>query len=154
MRTQVAIIGSGPSGLLLEQLLAKQGIDNDNPERVSAEHVLGRIRAGILEQEFVDLVHEAGVGDRMDREGELHDSVQISVIGVVTHIDLKSLTGGKCVICYGQTEITRDLMEAREKSGLPTYYEANDVERPDVKHDRSFVTFENNGKTYRLARGS
>ncbi|TXS90309.1 4-hydroxybenzoate 3-monooxygenase [Parahaliea maris] len=150
LKTQVAIIGAGPSGLLLGQLLAKQGIETVILERVSGEYVLSRIRAGILEQGFVDLVREAGVSERMDREGEVHDGFEIAVNGERTHIDLKTLTGGKTVLCYGQTEITRDLMEARENAGLPTWYETSDVVLHDVKTDQPWVTFTHNEVAYRL----
>ncbi|MBR9910126.1 MAG: 4-hydroxybenzoate 3-monooxygenase [Gammaproteobacteria bacterium] len=148
--TQVAIIGAGPSGLLLGQLLSKQGISNIILERVTGEYVLGRIRAGILEQGFVDLVHEAGVGERMQREGEVHDGFEIAVYGQRTHIDLKTLAGGKTVMCYGQTEITRDLMEARQQAGLQTYYQSSDVALCDVKSDKPYVTFQHQGESYRL----
>lgn len=148
--TQVAIIGAGPSGLLLGQLLAKQGIDAVILERASGDYVLGRIRAGILEQGFVDLVREAGVAERMDREGEVHDGFEIAVDGERTHIDLKTLTGGKTVLCYGQTEITRDLMSARGEAGLPTYYEASDVALHEVSSERPWVTFTRDGVDYRL----
>ena len=93
--TQVAIIGAGPAGLLLGQLLAKQGIDNVILERVTGQYVLGRIRAGILEQGFADLVREAGVAERMDKQGYIHEGFHISNYGQLTHIDLKGLTGGK-----------------------------------------------------------
>lgn len=150
LKTQVAIIGAGPSGLLLGQLLAKQGIEAVILERVSGDYVLGRIRAGILEQGFVDLVREAGVGERMDTEGEVHDGFEIAVDGESTHIDLKGLTGGKTVLCYGQTEITRDLMEARSAAGLTTWYEAADVELHDVRSDQPWVTFTHENVQYRL----
>ncbi len=150
IKTQVAIIGAGPSGLLLGQLLAKQGISNIILERVTGDYVLGRIRAGILEQGFVDLVREAGVADRMDAEGEVHDGFEIAVNGVSTHIDLKGLTGGKTVLCYGQTEITQDLMDAREQADLQTYYEAGDVVLNDVKSESPHVTFQYHGEDYRL----
>jgi p-hydroxybenzoate 3-monooxygenase len=150
IETQVAIIGAGPSGLLLGQLLDKQGINNIILERVSGDYVLGRIRAGILEQGFADLVREAGVATRMDEEGEVHDGVEIAVNGKSTHIDLKGLTGGNVVVCYGQTEITKDLMDARAAKGLQTYYEAADVQPHDVKSDSPYVTFEHGGESYRL----
>src|SRR5690554_6467832 len=127
IQTQVAIIGAGPSGLLLGQLLAKQGIDNIILERVTGDYVLGRIRAGILEQGFADLVREAGVAERMDREGLVHEGVYISVNDRLVEINLKELTGGSVVVCYGQVEITRDMMEARAAAGLQTYYEAGNV---------------------------
>jgi len=132
INTQVAIVGAGPSGLLLGQLLSKKGISNVILERVTGDYVLGRIRAGILEQGFADLVREAGVHERMDAEGEVHEGVEIAADGERFHIDLKGLTGGDVVICYGQTEITRDLMEARATAGLETYYEASSVELNDI----------------------
>ncbi|WP_286241062.1 4-hydroxybenzoate 3-monooxygenase [Neptuniibacter halophilus] len=150
MKTQVAIIGAGPSGLLLGQLLAKQGIDNIILERVTGDYVLGRIRAGILEQGFADLVREAGVAERMDAEGEVHDGFDIASEGKRVRIDLKGLTGGKTVVCYGQVEITQDLMLAREAAGLQTFYEANDVQPQDVKTDAPSLTFEYQGESYRL----
>jgi p-hydroxybenzoate 3-monooxygenase len=140
-RTQVAIIGAGPSGLLLGQLLHRAGIDNVIVERQSAAYVLGRIRAGVLEQTTVDLLDEAGVGARMHREGLVHGGYELCFGGVRHRIDLHGLTGGKQVMVYGQTEVTRDLMEARQAAGLPTVYEAQEVavqgfdgERPSVRY--------------------
>lgn len=150
LKTHVAIIGAGPSGLLLGQLLAKQGIQNIILERVTGDYVLGRIRAGILEQGFVDLVREAGVAERMDKEGEVHHGFDFSIDGKLTHIDLMGLTGGKSVLCYGQTEITKDLMDARAQADLQTYYEASEVTPQDVKSDSPFITFTYQGEDYRL----
>lgn len=150
LKTQVAIIGAGPSGLLLGQLLAKQGIENIILERVSGDYVLGRIRAGILEQGFVDLVREAGVSERMDLEGEVHEGFAIAVNGKCTHIDLKQLTGGKVVVCYGQVEITKDLMDARAAAGLVTYYEALKVQVLNVKSEQASLSFEYQGELYEL----
>jgi p-hydroxybenzoate 3-monooxygenase len=126
MKTQVAIVGAGPSGLLLGQLLAKSGIANIVIEQRSADYVLGRIRAGVLEQTTVDLLREAGVAARMDTEGLPHDGVELCFGGQRHRIDLHGLTG-KRVMVYGQTEVTRDLMAARSAAGLPTVYEADDV---------------------------
>jgi p-hydroxybenzoate 3-monooxygenase len=126
-RTQVAIIGAGPSGLLLAQLLHKAGIDNVIVERQSADYVLGRIRAGVLEQTTVDLLDQAGVGDRMHREGLVHHGVELSFDGTRHRIDFHTLTGGKHVTVYGQTEVTHDLMDARTAEGRATVYEAKDV---------------------------
>jgi p-hydroxybenzoate 3-monooxygenase len=126
MRTQVAIIGAGPSGLLLGQLLAKAGIANVIVERHSGEYVLGRIRAGVLEQVCVDLMDECGVGERMHREGLVHQGIELLFKGARHRIDFPSLTGGKSVMVYGQTEVTRDLMAARSSAGLPTIYEVGD----------------------------
>ena len=148
--TQVAIIGAGPAGLLLGQLLGKQGISNIILERATGDYVLGRIRAGILEQGFADLVREAGVAERMDAEGEIHEGVEIASDGERFHIDLKGLTGGDVVICYGQTEITRDLMDARAEAGLKTYYEATDVALHNVADERPSVTFGYQGEQYTL----
>jgi p-hydroxybenzoate 3-monooxygenase len=110
MRTQVAIIGAGPAGLLLGQLLYKHGIDNIILERHTPEYVLGRVRAGLIEQGTVKLLTDAGVGERMHHEGLVHDGTQICVDGVRHRIDFKELNG-KIVTVYGQTEITRDLMD-------------------------------------------
>jgi p-hydroxybenzoate 3-monooxygenase len=126
MKTQVAIVGAGPSGLLLGQLLAKSGITNVVIEQRSGDYVLGRIRAGVLEQTTVDLLREAGVASRMDAEGLPHDGVELCFAGQRHRIDLHGLTG-KRVMVYGQTEVTRDLMAARSAAGLPTVYEADEV---------------------------
>lgn len=150
MKTQVAIIGAGPSGLLLGQLLAKQGIDNVILERVTGEYVLGRIRAGVLEQGFVNLVREAGVSERMDREGEVHEGVEISIGDRRERIDFVKHTGGDTVVVYGQTEITKDLMAARSAAGLTTIYEAENVALHDVKSDKPYVTFTKQGENQKL----
>jgi p-hydroxybenzoate 3-monooxygenase len=144
MRTQVAIIGAGPSGLLLGQLLQRHGIDNVILERQTPAYVLERIRAGIVEQGTVDLLNEAGVGARMQREGLVHDGTQICVEGVRHRIDFKALTG-KAVTVYGQTEITRDLMEARATAGAPSIYEAHDVSLHDFSGNRPRVTYRHDG---------
>ncbi len=149
--TQVAIIGAGPSGLLLGQLLAKAGISNVIVERVSADYVRARIRAGILEQGFVDLVREAGVAERLDREGEIHHGVDFAVDGERFHIDLHGLTGGQTVTCYGQTEITQDLMAARDSAGLTTFYEASDVALYDLESEHPRVRFTGNGIAYEIS---
>lgn len=152
LETQVAIIGAGPSGLLLGQLLSKQGIKNIILERVSGEYVLGRIRAGILEQGFVNLVREAGVADRLDAQGEVHEGIEISVNGRRHRIDLKQLTGGDVVVCYGQVDITRDLMEARVAAGLESYYEVSNVVLNNVKSSTSpSVKFEQNDQEFEIS---
>ncbi|NYS62101.1 4-hydroxybenzoate 3-monooxygenase [Vreelandella salicampi] len=150
MKTQVAIIGAGPSGLLLGQLLTRQGIDNVILERKSGEYVLSRIRAGVLEQGMVDLLREAGVDQRMDEEGEVHDGVELAVENRRVRVDLAGLTGGKTVMVYGQTEVTRDLMEARDAIGATTIYETDNVQPHDLKSDHPYVTFEKDGETHRL----
>jgi p-hydroxybenzoate 3-monooxygenase len=150
IKTKVAIIGAGPAGLLLGQLLAKQGIDNIIIERVSADYVMGRIRAGILEQGLVDLLHEADVNQRMDEEGHVHDGFAISYYGTPYRIDLNELTKGKTVMCYGQTEVTRDLMAARAEKGLTTYYTSTNVVLHNIESAQPSVTFEQDGVTYQL----
>ena len=145
MRTQVAIIGAGPSGLLLGQLLSKNGIDNVILEDRSAEYVLGRIRAGVIEQGTADLLDEAGVGARMHAEGLVHDGAQICFGGKRHRIDVRELTG-KTVTDYGQTEITRDLMEARSTSGAASLYEAHDVSLHDFGSKRTRVRYVKEGK--------
>lgn len=150
MKTQVVIIGAGPSGLLLGQLLQKAGIQNVIVERQSPEYVLGRIRAGVLEQGMVDLLREAGVGDRMDKEGLVHEGFELAFDGRCEHIDLKGLTDGKTVMVYGQTEVTRDLMEARQSSQGISYYNASAVNPQGLETDSPYVTFEHEGKQVRI----
>ena len=150
MRTQVAIIGAGPSGLLLGQLLHNAGIDNVIIERQTGEYVLGRIRAGVLEQGMVDLLRQAGVSQRMDAEGLVHTGFELALDDRQVHIDLKGLTGGKTVMVYGQTEVTRDLMDAREAVGAQTLYSASNVQPHDMKTDTPYVTFDKEGESWRL----
>lgn len=150
MKTQVAIIGAGPSGLLLGQLLHKQGIDNVVIERQSAEYVLGRIRAGVLEQGMVDLMREAGVSERMDAEGHVHEGFEIVMGERRERINLKELTGGDTVMVYGQTEVTRDLMEERQANGAPIIYEATNTQLHDLKTESPYVTFEKDGELCKL----
>ena len=150
-RTQVAIIGAGPSGLLLGQLLHKAGIDNVVLERQTGDYVLGRIRAGVLEQVTIDLMDEAGVGARMHREGLVHGGIEMLFGGVRHRIDMIRLTGGKNVMIYGQTELQRDLMDARAAAGLPTVWEAADVAVHDFDSARPRVTYSKDGVAHELA---
>jgi p-hydroxybenzoate 3-monooxygenase len=150
MRTKVAIIGAGPSGLLLGQLLTRAGIDNVILEARTPEYVLGRIRAGVLEQGAVDLLDEAGVGTRLHAEGLVHGGIEISWAGGRHRIDLNGLTGGKNVIVYGQTEVTKDLMDARAASGVQSIYEVEDVSVHDFDSARPSVRFRNAGKAHEL----
>ncbi|RYX94984.1 MAG: 4-hydroxybenzoate 3-monooxygenase [Comamonadaceae bacterium] len=150
MRTQVAIIGAGPSGLLLGQLLHKAGIDNIIIERQSGEYVLGRIRAGILEQVTVDLLDEAGVGRRLHAEGTVHHSIELVFRETRHAIDVHGLTGGKVVTAYGQTEMTHDLMDARQASGLPTVYEAANVSIHGFDGARPSVRYEKDGQSHEV----
>ena len=151
IRTQVAIIGAGPSGLLLGQLLHKAGIDAVIVERVSGDYVLGRIRAGVLEQVAVDLLDEAGVGKRMHHEGLVHGGFDLLYAGQRHRINMNALTGGKNVVVYGQTEVTHDLMDARAAAGLPTYYEASEVQVHDFDSTHPRVTFTHQGQAVELA---
>ena len=149
-RTQVAIVGAGPSGLLLGQLLHKAGIEAVIVERQSGEHVLSRIRAGILEQVCIDLMDEAGVGARMHREGLVHGGFELLYAGQRHRIDMNRLTGGKNVMVYGQTELTRDLMDARAAAGLSTVYEAEKVQVHDFDRPRPRVTYERGGQAHEI----
>ncbi len=146
MRTQVAIIGAGPSGLLLGQLLSRAGIDNVIIERRSADYVLGRIRAGVLEQGMVRLMEEAGADERLRRQGLVHRGFTMAYDGAEHRIDLSGLTGGKAVTVYGQTEVTQDLMDARQRSGGTTVYEADEVELHDFDGNSPRVTFVSGGR--------
>ncbi|EHD1638576.1 4-hydroxybenzoate 3-monooxygenase [Salmonella enterica] len=150
MRTQVAIIGAGPAGLLLGQLLHRAGIDNVIVERHSADYVLGRIRAGVLEQVTVDLLEQAGAAGRMNAEGMLHQGIDLLFSGRRHRIDLHDLTGGKNVMVYGQTEVTRDLMEARAAAGLTTIYEAQHARPLDFDGQNARVVYEKNGQAYEI----
>ncbi|MFU0839647.1 4-hydroxybenzoate 3-monooxygenase [Pseudomonas fragi] len=150
MRTQVAIIGAGPAGLLLGQLMHNAGIDNVILERQSGDYVLGRIRAGVLEQGMVDLLRQAGVSQRMDAEGLVHTGFELALDDRRVHIDLKGLTGGKTVMVYGQTEVTRDLMAAREAVGAHTLYSVSNVQPHGMKTDAPYVTFDKEGESVRL----
>ncbi len=148
MRTQVVIVGAGPSGLLLGQLLHKAGAEAIILERQSADYVLSRIRAGVLEQVTTDLLDEAGVGERMHREGLTHSGFEILNQGKRHRIDLKTLTGGQSVMVYGQTEVTRDLMQARSAANLPTVYGAQNVTLADFDSSKPRVTYEKDGQTH------
>ncbi|WP_066706274.1 4-hydroxybenzoate 3-monooxygenase [Curvibacter delicatus] len=150
MRTQVAIIGAGPSGLLLGQLLHKAGIDAVILERQTGDYVLGRIRAGVLEQVTIDLLDEAGVGQRMHQEGLVHGGFDMLFKGERHRIDMNKLTGGKNVMVYGQTEVTRDLMQARTAAGLTTIYEAANVAVHDFDSAKPRVTYEKDGQQHEI----
>jgi p-hydroxybenzoate 3-monooxygenase len=150
MRTQVAIIGAGPSGLLLGALLNKAGIDNIILERQSGEYVLGRIRAGVLEQVTVDLLDEVGVSKRLHQEGLVHGGFELLFAGKRHRIDMSKLTGGKNVVVYGQTEVTRDLMADRADKGLTTIYEADNVLIHDFDSKSPRVTYDKDGKSHTI----
>jgi p-hydroxybenzoate 3-monooxygenase len=149
VRTQVVIIGAGPAGLLLGQLLHKEGIDAVILERRSPDYVLGRIRAGVLEQGTVDVLDHVGVSQRLHAEGMIHEGFEISFRGRRHRIPLKELVG-RTVCVYGQTEITRDLMEARTTCGALSVYEAEDVALHDVDGPAPHVTYTKDGVAYEV----
>ncbi|HEV7276786.1 MAG TPA: 4-hydroxybenzoate 3-monooxygenase [Devosiaceae bacterium] len=148
-RTQVAIIGSGPAGLLLGQLLTGAGIDNVILERRSRDYVLGRIRAGVLEQGTVGLLDAAGCGARMHVEGLIHTGIELAFSGRRHRIDLAGHSG-RTVMVYGQTELTRDLMDGRTAHAATTVYEARDVVPHDFDGAKPYVTYERSGTAHRL----
>lgn len=141
MRTQVAIIGGGPSGLLLGRLLQRKGIDVVILERKTREYVLGRIRAGVLEVGFVNLMREAGVAERLDSEGFSHDGTVISYGDQSFRIDFADLTGSSVVV-YGQTEVTRDLYDAHEAAGTKIEFNVDNVVINDADQSKPYVTYE------------
>ncbi|MDC4260606.1 4-hydroxybenzoate 3-monooxygenase [Acinetobacter baumannii] len=149
LKTQVAIIGSGPAGLLLGQLLYKAGIDHIIVEQRSAEYVASRIRAGILEQVSVDLLKQAGVDQNLKEKGLPHSGIEILTNGELHRVDLAALTGGKQVTVYGQTEVTKDLMAAREVAQLTSFYEAHNVQVKDF-YIAPKVEFEYQGKAFQI----
>lgn len=150
MRVQVVIIGSGPSGLLLGQLLGNAGIETVILDRSSRAHILGRVRAGVLEEGTTALLDQAGVGARMHAEGLPHDGFSLAFDGRDHRIDLFDLTGGKRVMVYGQTELTRDLIEQREADGRLTIHEAVNVTPHGFDGATPYVTYEKDGITHRI----
>ena len=149
MRTQVAIIGGGPSGLLLSQLLNIAGISTVVLERKSRDYVLSRIRAGVLEWTTVELLRAAGAGARMDREGIVHDGCLLASNGRMFRVDFKQ-SCGKQVMVYGQTEVTRDLYEAQDACGAIIVHGAEDVALHDLTGAAPFVTYRRDGAEHRL----
>ncbi|TMV05580.1 4-hydroxybenzoate 3-monooxygenase [Ruegeria sediminis] len=149
MKTQVVIVGGGPSGLLLSQLLHRKGIDSVVLERKTRDYVLGRIRAGILEVGFVNLMREAGVAGRMDKECFVHDGTVISYGDQQFRVDFEDLTGSHVVV-YGQTEVTRDLYDAREAMGGKIVFNVDHVEIHDADTDTPYVTYDMGGTEHRI----
>ena len=150
MKTQVCIIGGGPSGLMLSQLLHLKGIDTVVLERQSREYVLGRIRAGVLEHGFAELMREAQCGERMDKEGEIHDGFLIAHGGQVSRVDLHKYSGGSSVVVYGQTELTRDLYAARDRMNGVVIHNAEDVQPHDLKSATPYVTYRSGDEVVRI----
>jgi p-hydroxybenzoate 3-monooxygenase len=150
MRTQVAIVGAGPAGLLLGHLLHRVGIDNIIIERHDRRHAEERIRAGVLEQGTVDTLDEAGVGARMHREGLPHDGIELLFDGVRHRIDLKGLSNGRSITVYGQHEVVKDLIAARVEAGQPLIFEASNVKLHDLDTAQPSVTFDANDHKHRI----
>jgi len=149
-RTQVAIVGAGPAGLTLGQLLYRAGIDAVILEDRSRDHVEARIRAGVLEQGTVDLLDRAGVSERLHREGIVHHGIHLQFDGERHHVPLSELTGGHSIVIYGQTEVVKDLIAARLRAGLPLLFETADVAVHGVESDEPYVTYEHEGQEHRL----
>lgn len=150
MRTQVAIVGAGPAGLLLGHLLHRAGIDNILIERHDRRYAEERIRAGVLEQGTIDTLDEAGVGARMHLEGLGHDGIELLFDGTRHRIDLKKLSGGKSIRVYGQHEVVKDLIAARVEAGLPLIFECIDVKLHDLDGDAPFVTYRADDQDQRI----
>jgi len=150
MKTQVGIIGGGPAGLLLSQILHVNGIDSVVLERQTRDYVLSRIRAGVLEQGLVKMLHTAEVGSRLDREGEVHSGVNLAFGDRLERIDLEGLTGGKTVTIYGQTEVTRDLYDARDAMGGKVIDEAAAVMPCGLDGDAPYLTYQKDNAEHRV----
>ena len=150
MKTQVCIIGGGPSGLLLSQLLHLKGIESVVLERQTRDYVLSRIRAGVLEHGFTQLMREAQCGERMDREGEIHDGFFLSHGEQLNRVDLHKYSGGRSVMVYGQTEVTRDLYDARDRMNGIVVHSAEDVQPHDMQSDKPYVTYTLGGESKRV----
>lgn len=150
MKTSVCIIGGGPSGLMLSQLLHLKGIDTIVLERQSREYVLGRIRAGVLEHGFAELMREAECGERMDQEGEIHDGIIIAHDGEQQRVDLNKYSGGSSVLVYGQTELTRDLYEARDRMKGVVIHNVEDVQLHELVGTKPHVTYRKGDEVIRV----
>jgi p-hydroxybenzoate 3-monooxygenase len=150
-RTQVAIVGAGPAGLMLGHLLHRQGIDSVIIENRSEQHVVERVRAGVLEQGTVDLMRETGTGHRLAREGLRHDGFHIAFEGRRHHIDMAGLTGGRAITIYGQNEVVKDLIEARRATGRPLFFDASGVGVADLDSRQPAVRFTADGANHELA---
>jgi p-hydroxybenzoate 3-monooxygenase len=148
MRTQVVIVGSGPAGLMLGHLLHLRGIDSLIVEDRGREHVIERVRAGVLEQGTVDLMNEVGLGGRLNAEGMRHEGIYIAFDGARHRIDMARLTGGRAITVYGQNEVVKDLIEAREATGRPLFFDASHVTVHGIASDAPRITFRHQGADY------
>jgi p-hydroxybenzoate 3-monooxygenase len=151
IRTQVAIVGAGPAGLMLGHLLNLRGIESFIIEDRSQEHVIERVRAGVLEQGSVDLMHEVGLGSRLAREGLRHEGIYLAFGGERHHIPLSELTGGRAITIYGQNEVVKDLIGARVSTGEPLLFEVENVVIRDFDSDRPTVRFRHDGQPHEVA---
>ena len=150
MHTQVGIIGAGPAGLLLGQLLHLRGIDSVILESRNSDYVIDRVRAGVLEQFTVDLMMQMGVGERLRREGMRHEGVYLSFGGKRHHVPLAELTGGKAIYVYGQNEVVKDLIQARLATGRPLHYQVSNVSVHDIDSVRPKIRYRHNGTDHEL----
>jgi p-hydroxybenzoate 3-monooxygenase len=145
MRTQVGIVGAGPAGLTLSHLLHREGIESVVLENRSREHVEQRLRAGVLEQAIADLLVDAGAGERLRREGIVHDGIELQFDRERHRIPLSDLTGGRAIVVYGQTEIVKDLIRLRVDAGLPLLFDVSDVSVHDLESERPSIRFSHDG---------
>ena len=150
MRTQIGIVGAGPAGLLLSHLLHLHGIESIVLEDRSRGHVESRIRAGVLEQGTVDLLKEAGVGDRLSRQGLLHHGIELSFNGQRHRINLYELTGGRAITVYGQTEVVKDLINARLAAGGQIFFEVEDLSVQNFDSAQPQIRFRKDGETHEV----
>jgi p-hydroxybenzoate 3-monooxygenase len=150
-RTQVAIVGAGPAGLMLAHLLHRHGIDSVVIEKRTRQYVIERVRAGVLEQGTVDLMIEAGLGDRLQREGLRHNGLYMAFGGARHHLDMAGLTGGRAITIYGQNEVVKDLLDARAATGRPLLFDVEDVSVDALTSDAPVVRFRKDGETHELA---
>jgi len=151
LRTQVGIVGAGPAGLMLGQLLHLYGIDSVILEKRSRQYVVERVRAGVLEQGTVDLMHEVGVGERLAREGLRHDGIYLAFGGTRHRIDMAELTGGRAITIYGQNEVVHDLIEARLTTGRPLHFDVDDVSVHDLDSRSPSIRFRKDGVEHEIA---
>src|SRR3954469_21826615 len=149
-RTQVGIVGAGPAGLVLAHLLYLRGIESVVVELRDRDYVEERVRAGVLEQGTVDLLTEMGVGDRLRREGLVHEGLELRFGGRGHRIALSELTGGRAITIYGQQHVVRDLIEARQAIGAPLSFEVEDVRVSELDSERPSIAYRHGGERHEL----